>query len=649
LRASRREFSPGRCGRDRLAFHGFLRSLLHITALALALAPAAAAVEGDPGVLAVAPLAEAAAAPDAADTPAPAVRSDGHRSEVEEAWFSAGRDVTARALAARTRALQLGAGNYEAASRALVAPTQGDVDLQRALLAARLAPDLPPARMQLAAAYFEDGQYANVVREGIAALRGIPRNLEALVWLAASLLAMLAAVLTLGSLAFMLWVGASVFRHAAHDLGDLFSKRMPEFARAALLASLLLVPVLRGEALMGLVLGLFGLGFAYCDASHRRALVVAAILFVVGLYPMLRLTGMALSTLQADPVASAALSVTRSMTSPADIQTLARAAGEGDLLAESALALHERRSGDPAAAMARYAKLLEKTPNDPIVLATLANMHFERGENQRALELGERAAGQIRSATLLFNLSKMYARTFRMDEFEGAMAQAQKVDAAVVADLSRTTAPDFIADLAFPLTPIRDRMIRNAQGEGFGEPFVRVLMPGRLGRDWQTTAGTFAGVAVLALLLGGRFDHASRCTRCGSGICNRCDGTVWNSRICDGCHHLFHRPETTDPRRRMARLSELRARELRVGRLAVLASLLVPGVGGLLARRPDLSFLGLFFFGWAAASWQWREGVVADPLAMGDAGPLVFAVAGGLALLAYAVVVLASLSIRRSL
>ena len=42
--------------------------------------------------------------------------------------------------------------------------------------------------MQLAAAYLEDGQYANVVRAGIAALQAIPRNLEAIAWLAASLL-----------------------------------------------------------------------------------------------------------------------------------------------------------------------------------------------------------------------------------------------------------------------------------------------------------------------------------------------------------------------------------------------------------------------------------------------------------------------------
>ena len=120
--------------------------------------------------------------------------------------------------------------------------------LERALLAARLAPDLPFARMELAAAYLDKGKYWNATQEMISGMKAIPKSLEATLWLAASLLAMFAAVLTLGSLVFMIWVGTSVLRHAVHDVGDLVSRQMPDFARVALLGSILLVPVLLGEA-----------------------------------------------------------------------------------------------------------------------------------------------------------------------------------------------------------------------------------------------------------------------------------------------------------------------------------------------------------------------------------------------------------------
>ncbi len=580
--------------------------------------------------------------------PRPQARADGYRSEVERAWFNGGRSLSNRALSARTRALQLGAGNYEAAARAMLAPKADGTRLERSLLAVRLSPDLPMARMELAAANLEEGQYLTAAREAIAGVEAIPRNLEATLWLAASLLAMFAAVLTLGSMTFIVWVGVSVFRHAAHDFGDLVSRQMPEFARVALLGSVMLVPVVLGEALMGVVLGLFLLGFSYCEAGYRRALALAAVLMLLGIYPVTRLAGVALTSLDSDPVAAAADAVVRSMTAPGDVATLASAA-QDDGLAEAALALHERRSGDSDVAKARYERLLAQNPTDPVVLAVLSNMHFERGNNEQAIKLGERAAALTRSATLLFNLSQVYARSFRMDEFEGAMAQAQLVNASVVADLSRTKAPDFVADLGFRTSSIRDRMIQRAGGERFVDPVSRAIMPGRIGERWQTTAAVFAAAAVLGLLIGGRWERASNCRRCGRRICGRCDGTVWNSQICDGCHHLFHRPETTDPAMRMARLGELRARETRVGRLVTAASLLVPGVAGLVAKRPDLSFLGLVFFAWAVVLVLWRDGVVVDPLAIGAAGPLLFGAAAGTAVLGYALIVGLGLMIRRNL
>ena len=589
-----------------------------------------------------------AAALPAGSGPAVTRRADGHRSEVERAWFTAGGDLARRAHHARARALQLGARNYEAASRALLAPQAPGEPLERARLAARLSPDLPMARVELGRALLREGEYVEAVQEFVEGVRAIPRNLEATLWLAASLLAMFAAVLTLGSLAFIVWAGLSVFRYAAHDVGDLVSKSMPEFARAALLASILLVPILIGEAFMGIVLGLFLLGFTYSEAGCRRALALAAVLLLIGLYPITQLAGVALTTLDSDPVAASAHAVLRSMSSPGDIAMLEESAAN-DVLAEAALALRERRAGDPIAAKARYEALVEKTPADPVALSVLSNMYFERGDNERAIALGERAAALTRSATLLFNLSQVYARSFRMDEFEGAMAQAQAVDAVVVADLSKAKAPDFVADLAFPEAAIRDRMLASAGGDRFVDPVARVLMPGRIGQSWMNTAGAFAAAAVLGLLLGGRWDHASHCGRCGRRICSRCDGTVWNNQICDGCHHLFHRPETTDPTLRMTRLAELRRRESRIERIATIASVLVPGVGGLLARRPDLSFLGLFLFAWAVILFLWRDGIVVDPLAVGAVGPLVFVLAAGLVSLFYAGVVFLGLVIRRNL
>lgn len=583
-----------------------------------------------------------AAAPDALKPPG------GYRGEIERAWFEGGRELEARANRVRYRALELGVDNVESAARALIVDSRGEGGLEAAVLAVQLAPDLPIAHTALARAQWSEGEYRGALAEVFGGLAAIPRNLEASLWLAGSLLVMLAAALIIGSLVFIVWVGVGVFGHAAHDLGDLISEEMPTFARSALLGSALLVPLLLGEGLLGLVLMFFALGFIYGGSQHRSTLSMAAVFIVLGCYPVTRLAGTALTALDSDPVAASVLSVMRAVETPWEVDLL-KGSDRDDLLAQHALALHVRRTATLEEALKRYEVLLELDPQDPTVLTSLANLRFKKGEVREAITLYERAAVLIDSAVVMFNLAQAYARSFQMDQFEGAMSKAQSINADDVALLSGSGDPDFLANLALSEKGVRDRMLRRARGDSFGGPVRNAIMPGRLGAGWPVTAGGFALVALLSVLVSSRYEHSSTCERCGRRICNRCDGTVWNSEICEGCHHLFHRPQATDPELRMARLAELRRRETRLEKLALTASLLIPGLVGLLARRPGLSFAALLLFAWGAVAFAWHRGVVPDPLVLGSAGPLAFFLTGVVAALGYLAVLAIGLAVRRSL
>jgi hypothetical protein len=199
------------------------------------------------------------------------------------------------------------------------------------------------------------------------------------------------------------------------------------------------------------------------------------------------------------------------------------------------------------------------------------------------------------------------------------------------------------------LSVLRSRLLAAAGNQVTPKLAIDLLMPGWLGGDWKRLVAGFVLLAILSGLLAPRFDRASSCNRCGRRICARCDGTLWNNETCDGCHHLFHRQETTDPVLRMKRLRELQVRDTRIGRLAFLVSFLVPGAGGLLARRPDLGFLGIVVGGFAVVFLTWHDGVVPDPLAVGSAGTLAFLVAGIVAMLGYLLIVGTGLMIRRNL
>lgn len=565
---------------------------------------------------------------------------------VDAAWLDPTQDLAQRALQTRLIALQLGAANVEPAARALLAEPAAADRLANGLMAVRLAPDLPTAHMSLARVLWQEGEHRAAASEVFAGLAAIPRHLEATVWLVATLLIFLTGVLVLGSLAFVGLVSISVLSHASHDIGDLFFRGMPGFARGALLGSLVLLPLLFGEGVLGFSAGLLALGFAYGASNHRMALTLAVMLIVIGMYPIARMAGMALTALDSDPIAQAALSVSRGTGSPWELALLADAADD-DPMAEILLAMHARRSGDLAGAATRYAELQRKLPRDEVVLTNLANLRFHSGDLEGATDLYQRSAELVDSATLQFNLSQAYAKSFKIQEFENALELAQQIEPQVVAELSQIASADVVADLPFPTHRVRDRMIASSDGRGFASELRAPLGAGRMSESWQATSIGFALAAFAGLLIGGRYDHSSVCRRCGQRICSRCDGTVWNKETCENCYTLFHRPETTDSGLRVTRLNQLRGRESRQEKLATLASLAMPGAAGLLVQRPDMGFVGILLFAWAALSFLWRDGVVSDPMAVGAAGPLAFLMTGAVAAIAYMMVVGRCLIIRR--
>jgi hypothetical protein len=195
---------------------------------------------------------------------------------------------------------------------------------------------------------------------------------------------------------------------------------------------------------------------------------------------------------------------------------------------------------------------------------------------------------------------------------------------------------------------IRDRLLLAGNGDALATQWRRRLAPGLLGSSVAAMGGAFVLAALLGTWVGGRFEPSSRCGRCGRRICTRCDGTVWSSEMCEPCHYLFDRPANTDPSMRDARIAQLRDRERRVARYETLAAVLIPGAGGVLARRPDLGIVGVLLFAFVVASVVWHRGVVPDPLAVGAAGPLALLIGAIAASVAYALVVLTSLVIRRS-
>ncbi len=602
---------------------------------------------GSAGTLESDPIADPWLSEEGPPVPAPADES-APEERVVAAWRQAPDAAYARAAALRRVRLEYGIGDLLAPARVILeSATEDDPDIYTGF-ARDLAPGVPMIQFEHVGALIRSGDTGSAIRSLRDALGSLARSLPAQLWMIENVSLLLLFVVLGASLGFILLAALQVFPHAAHDLGDLIAgSRAPVFARHAALAALLLLPFAMGEGVVGLALALFALAFAYGKASQRKVLVMAAILLVIGLHPLAQLVSIVTTIVDEDPIAKSVMAVVDRTESRADVERLESAYAE-DLVAAHALAYRARRYGLEALSRNRLEALRERVPTDGVVLAGLANIAMRRGETEAAIGLYERAAAQIDSPILLFDLSQAYAHAFRMEEAEATLSRAQRMDADVVAALSGLGDADLVADLPFPSTLLRDRFRFVAMSDHPSFDLAEAFAPGRLGERWFVSASAFALVALFCLLFANRFDHSSRCIRCGDRICTRCQETVWSEELCDDCHHLFQYPDATDPSLRMARLQALSRREVRVNRILAAGAVLVPGMAGLVARRPDFAMSGLLLFGWILAWVIWPMGVFEDPLLMGDAALLGFAIPGVLSVVAYVGIVVTSLAIRKN-
>lgn len=569
------------------------------------------------------------------------------RTDVEAAWFDRGSSLGQRAHAARIAGLRLGIRSLDDAARSLLGAPGRPVPLDRAMIAARLAPDLPYAHLALAGAYWREGERGEALRSLEHALVALPRHPDSVFWLLGTFLGLFAFTLVAGAAVCIALLALRALPSATHDLGDPLSRQMPGFARGALLASLLLVPLLLGEGLLGLVLALFALGFTYGGARQRVALAASAAFVVLGLYPVAWYAGKVLLASGADPVAEASWMAWQGKPSRDQLQLLVDRAPE-DSLAASALAARSRQLGRTDETRFRYRALLESAGSDPVALNNAANLLFESGETESAIDLYERSALQLASAELLFNLSQAYGRAFRMDELERSLAAAQEVDSEVLNELTLARDANFVVDLPPPDGVFRLRSLEAADGEAWAAALRSRVAPGRLGERWLSAALGFAAVGVLGLLAARLYRPSSGCRRCGARLCPRCDGEGDSSESCENCRRLFRNSGSTDPAMRVARIGALRRRQVRLDRAAAVVGLLVPGAAGIAARRPDLAFVGALVGTWAVLAFVGRDGLVPEPMVLGPVGPAVVLATACAAGLGHLGLALAGVRLRRN-
>jgi tetratricopeptide (TPR) repeat protein len=555
---------------------------------------------------------------------------------LDRAWRAPAEGLGERIERVRAAADALGIPDIEPLARALVIDSSLGSLGERSEAAIRLAPRLPAARLARAeAAWRENAGVGKALRATHAALRALPGHVESRLWLEATALT-LGFVGVLGaSLAWIAVRGLWAATQAGHDLFHRIGPGLPAFAKAASIATLILLPAALGEGPIGVGLVLFALAWWAGDGRQRRALVAAASLVWIALGPLAGAAGRALGSFSADPVVFAAIASERGWIDPADALRLERASAAGDPLATQVLARRARRAGDLPRARALLDELLEDPRVvTPSLLDDAAQVRLAAGDVDRAVELYRRAIALQPSADLWFNLAQAHVRAIDMDSHAAALAAAQALDPARTSTLTQRMAGSDVTRVDLPLdaAELRKRLRRTAD-PAIAAALRAPVAPGLLGTRIWAIGLCFAALAAGAGALARVRAPSRLCRDCAARLCAHCRSGNPSDGLCAACARRRLEARHGGP---WEPRGERRGGRALLAWLARHAGLFLPGLVEAEPRRPGRSLAALTALVLAGVFWVGRSEIIADPAAVGAAGSLVLALLAG-ALLASAV------------
>jgi tetratricopeptide (TPR) repeat protein len=558
----------------------------------------------------------------------------------EEALLGAQRELAIENLVPFAAALVRESG------RALDANLPAEA-VERAQLAARLAPDFPDAHLAVSRALVarspgEIGPILSSFAATFGAVAREPHTLRAFIsdLLGAALAAIFGAAAVTAVLVFVRRIG--LFLHDFHHL--------PVLRGTAQIQSTFLALVLFASPLaFGLgpaaIIGL-GVGVIWLYLSNAERLMASVTLLALMATPWLAGFGVR-SSAWTGTLAETVHELEHGAYPDADAELLAarwQPAAPPPALS-AALGRHFKRRGDLARAKTWYAAALAADARAPELQVNLGNVLFLDGDLDGAkaayLAAADRAAGDLTTlAAAHYNLSKLYLRTSELDKSQAARDRAQQEDGAFLAKYGSDedfSANRFIVDV--PVPPRKVSALATASGTARElQALVRARLLGALPAwAWPWGGLGYVGLLWLLALARQRLAPSAACERCGRPACRRCDPAA--GALCSQCVNAFVKKGIVDARDRLRKEAQIRRHE----QFDVIATriLAVTGGGaGLVwsgaAVAGFLFLVGLLFLG--AILWFWR-GVLPPPqpspwVLLGKVG-----VAGPLGLLLYVLAV----------
>ena len=287
-----------------------------------------------------------------------------------------------------------------------------------------------------------------------------------------------------------------------------------------------------------------------------------------------------------------------------------------------ALALAEKRMGKFSEAEQNILQWAKLQPQASEAFNNLGNVYLVTNRRDQAVAAYKKAqAGRTSKAESHYNLGQAYLLNFELSDAEGEFRRARELKPQLISYHTSISSPNpnrIVIDQTIEPLRLWERVFYdNPERDRISQGSWEFLWSGVPLRYGEITVAAILGLLLLVQIFYRNSPPPIRlCERCGHLICSRCTRSMVLGKHCSQCVTLFSQGRSLDPQVAKQKKIEVARYQSRKRSLPRWCSLILPGVGHLLAGRAKegaiyLFILTLFF----TKILLWQEWV-ANPLVL---------------------------------
>ncbi len=503
----------------------------------------------------------------------------------------------------------------------------GSFDRAEALLdaAVRFDPNLPEPAWARFAAALKAGRFADAPSRLVNALAAATTDREAKRVGSARIVLLSALTAAAVGVALAAVLVLAYVRRYYHDLRELSSRLLPGARDTVVAAVLLLLPLFLGFDLLWVFLALFVGTFGYASRSQKLAVTVGLAL-AVPLLSIVDRVGFDLAV-SSSPILRAAEALQESRLERRVVDDLedVRSSYPDDVDIRFLLGRFYQALSLNELAIEEYTHGAGIAKGDSRCLVNRGTVRLGESDFGSAQEdFVEAKRRDAKSAAARYNLSLVYAETFRTKEGTQELGEARALDAAQIARFQERPANLKIGILDYSIEEARDKALGMIETRTDRSRRVLGHFHGFQLADGWTTALPWAFVLALALAFGvdrarrrGR-GYAQECQKCGRTYCRLCKPHGESPLLCSQCVHVYLKKDGVSIATALQKVEEVRRRKT-VGDVVSLAfNIVLPGTTAFLSSRVlrATAALALFLLGLLALFCWDRLVAMPRPLAV---------------------------------